>query len=128
MSKYFWLCKVNTQKHVDGRPMRFKDKIKCSPLALNILFIVVIVLLGTAYLVQINQTATSGFAMKDMNKQINELKEQHQKLELQVADLQSLQNIQDATERLQLVSHTKLEYVQPTDGMVALEKIVRQSK
>lgn len=122
MSKYFWLCKVNTKKHIDGRKTRLRDRITCSPTALNVIVIVLLIILGTAYLVQINQTATSGFAVKDMNQKISQLEEQHQKLELEIADLQSLQNIQSASDRLQLVSHTKLDYIQPTDGAVALEK------
>lgn len=83
---------------------------------------VIAIVLGSLYLFQVNRTATSGFAVKDLNTQITELKESHQKLELQVADLQSLQQIQSATKRLELIARTKLEYVQTTTGAVALEK------
>ncbi|MBU1890752.1 hypothetical protein KJ782_04675 [Patescibacteria group bacterium] len=89
---------------------------------LSVLFFAAIILLGATYLVQVNRTATSGFAVNDLNRKISELKENNQKLELEIADLQSLQNIQESSERLKLVAHTKLEYIQPSEGVVALEQ------
>lgn len=122
MSKYFWLCKLNKQKHEKAQPQGFWQGVFRSRSTLNIFFLAIAVVLGSLYLFQVNRTATSGFAVKDLNTQIAELKESHQKLELQVADLQSLQQIQSATKRLELVARTKLEYVPTTVGAVALEK------
>ncbi len=122
MSKYFWLCKLNKQKHEKAQPQGFWQCLFRSRSAVNLLFLVIAIVLGSLYLFQVNRTATSGFAVKDLNTQITELKESHQKLELQVADLQSLQQIQSATKRLELIARTKLEYVQTTTGAVALEK------
>lgn len=122
MSKYFWLCKLNKQKHETNQPLSLRQCLFASRTAVNLLLLGVALFFGALYLIQVNRTATSGFAVKDLNQQITELKENHQKLELRVADLQSLQQIQSATERLELVARTKLEYVQPTGGTVALER------
>ncbi|MDD5566856.1 MAG: hypothetical protein PHH01_01550 [Patescibacteria group bacterium] len=122
MSKYFFLCKTNQQKYAATKRPSLFQCLSQKPKTLNIALLVLIIVLGLAYLVQVNRTATSGFAIDSLNKDIKDLQESSQKMELQVADLQSLQKIQAATERLQLVARTKLEYLEPTQGAVALER------
>jgi len=122
MSKYHWLCQINSQKHQVNQKSSLGRRFFGCRSAVNILLFSIIVVLIGVYLIQVNRTATSGFEMNSLNKKIQNLKESSQKLELQMADLQSMKNIQEATERLQLVASSKLEYIQPTEGIVALEK------
>ncbi|MDP3964120.1 MAG: hypothetical protein Q8Q20_00465 [bacterium] len=121
MSKFFWLSPANRKKHVNdkkGVPQKFR----LTQSRVNLLLFIAILVLGAAYLVQVNRTATSGFAVEDLDSEIGQLQESHRKLELQVAELQSLQRIKAASDRLDLVATTAPIYLQASAGVVAIEK------
>ncbi len=122
MSKYFWLCKSNKKNYSDVQKKRLSNHFHCRPMAVNIIFLTLVIILAAAYLIQVNQTATSGFVVKDMNREISELRVINEKLGLEAAELQSLKYINDATERLRLIAQSKPEYIQTGGGPVALEK------
>lgn len=121
MSKYFNLARTQRHKVQPGKRSIWQW-VQGQRLLLNVGMFILLVGLGIGYLLQINTTATSGFAVKDLTTELREIQDGQQKLQLQIADLQSLQKIQASTERLQLVAQTRLEFVNPAAGAVALEK------
>ncbi|MFA6197864.1 MAG: hypothetical protein WC734_01765 [Patescibacteria group bacterium] len=122
MTKFFRFCQVNNQKHTTPKQAGWLRRLLSRRPLVNVLLFGLILVLGICYLWQINVTATSGFAVKDLNAQLSEMQESQQKLQLQIADLQSLQRIQLATERLKLNTPTRLQYINNAAGAVALEK------
>lgn len=122
MTKFLRLCRVNNQKHIaSSQPSWWRRALSRRPVV-NVILFGLILVLGICYLFQINKTATSGFTVKDLNNELADLQESQQKIQLQIADLQSLQHIQLATDRLKLSAQTRLQYINNTTGTVALEK------
>jgi cell division protein FtsL len=122
MTKFFRFCQVNNQKHSTPKQNNWLHRLLQRRPLVNIMLFGFIIVLGICYLWQINITATSGFAVKDLNSQLADMQESQQKLQLQIADLQSLQRIQLATGRLKLSAKTRLQYINNVAGTVALEK------
>lgn len=82
------------------------------------LMIVTLAALGMLYLVLVNQSATHGFALKDLQDRADKLNVENRKLELQATELQSMASISAAGQAFQLESTKTVRYL-PTGSAVA---------
>lgn len=77
----------------------------------HILLAMVIVALGSVYLVQINGLATKGYQIKDLEQQVNDLKLENSDLQLQSLGLQSMDAVKDKVGTLDMVSANSADYL-----------------
>ncbi len=77
--------------------------------------------LGFTYVWLTNQTAAQGFAIDELQQQMDGLQAQNEKLELQAADLRALSAVQVATEGLALEAANGFEVLRPVGGPVAIQ-------
>jgi len=77
---------------------------------------VLVLLVGTvlAYLVQVNNFATKGYEINRLQTQLAQLQDEHDKLQVQAAQLQSIQRIQTDPAVLNMVPINQITYVQTT--------------
>lgn len=73
--------------------------------------IVFIAVLGVSYLWLVNSSATDGFYVSDLQQNVVALEDEYQKLDLELAAVQSAEHIQKQSEGLQLVSTASVEYI-----------------
>lgn len=85
-----------------------------------ILFILLIIF-GLAYFWQINSLSTQGFQINELENNIQLLKEENQKLELEAARQQSMLNIDEQIQELGLVAVNQVEYLRPVGPAVAVK-------
>ncbi len=71
-------------------------------------------LLIVIYLVQVNSFSTKGYEINNLQKKIQQLKDGQKALEVQAAELQSLQRIQSDPIILNMVPVSSINYVQTT--------------
>ncbi|MDP2685525.1 MAG: hypothetical protein Q8P20_10945 [bacterium] len=95
-------------------------KIDLGQNGLKILLLVLIVFVGFSYLFYINQTATGGFDIKGMENQIEDITKNNKQLQIQSAEMQSLSNIEKASEEMQMVATTSIEYLPAVGSTVAV--------
>ena len=88
---------------------------------INVIFLLALGVLGFIYLVFINRLAMQGYAMRDLEKRVAVLKEINQKMELELAELRSIEGIKDKAIQFGLVPAAKIQYIKASSG-VALNK------
>ena len=115
MSKFFLYGKNSFTKKQTPKIRMPKVKIK----VLNMLIIGLVVFFSVGYLVQVNSLAVKGYAIKELEGKISELKQDGKNLELQVLELQSIDNIKNKVSQLQMVDTGKVDYLMPTPVVVA---------
>lgn len=71
-----------------------------------------IVSLGSFYLYQVNDLATKGYEMKDMEVRIQQLQKEGKKMQIREVELRSMYNLEKATEDLDLVNAQNVTYVE----------------
>lgn len=76
-------------------------------------------ILGAAYFWQINSVATRGFKIRDLENNIQTLKEINQNLELQAAGQQTLEQVNERIKQLNMVAPESVDYLRPTGAGVA---------
>ncbi len=82
--------------------------------AIGALVVVLIIFVGMVYAIQINDLATKGFAVRSLENEIAKLKEENQKLSLQLTELQTMNNVKMRAQSLNLVEVTNLKYIDIT--------------
>lgn len=88
-------------------------------LNLKLVIIGMAILMGFTYLVQVNKVSTTGFEIQELEQRAAELKKENTKLELEAARLESLANIEQKVQELNLVSTEKVDYLEIRDSQVA---------
>lgn len=76
---------------------------------------------GFGYVFLTNHTASQGFAIKGLQRDIARLQDENQKLELKAADLRSLSAVQATSAQLGLVPADSFQYLPSTTGAVAVK-------
>ncbi len=77
---------------------------------------------GFFYLIQTNRTAMTGYQIKDLQQKVSELNEQNKKLNKQYIELQSMANIMENANSLNLVSGGQVQVLVPGASVVALSR------
>ncbi len=78
-----------------------------------------VVLFGAGYLVEINVASSKGYQIRTLENQISDLKEQGEKLELKVAQEQSVQAVESKVQGMGMVPTPSVEYMAVTAPTVA---------
>lgn len=98
-----------------------KERVKINLFSLNIILICLIILAGFLYLFAINRSSTTGFAIKGLENQIEELKYVNKKLDLYSTEMQSLSRIEQDCQKMNMVAVTKVEYLPVGSSAVAVK-------
>lgn len=84
---------------------------------LKILLFAATVIIGALYIWQVNVTATRGFAMRDLQEQIDSLTTENEQLDMEVARLQSVDSVTERVQMLGLTKLTDVTYVNATSSV-----------
>lgn len=71
---------------------------------------------GILYIRQITTTAASGYDISTLERRAEELRAEETKLQLEAAELQSLQRVEEQLPKLNLIPSEKLTYTTPLVG------------
>lgn len=89
-------------------------------LGFSLLVLFSLSMLGFFYLQQVLETASQGSEISDLENQLMDMKKQQQSLELESAELRSIQNIDGQLNTLNLVTTDHVAYLTVPEGRVAL--------
>ncbi|EKD33445.1 MAG: hypothetical protein ACD_76C00028G0001 [uncultured bacterium] len=78
--------------------------------------------LGFMYIIQINISATKGFAIRDLEKRISTSKLENEQLESKLAELQSMDNIASKVSMLGMVPVDRIDYYSSVSSSFALNE------
>src|SRR5689334_15927650 len=82
-------------------------------------FIVLVAAFGIGYLMQINAASSKGLQIRTLEREISDLKEQGERIELKVAQEQSVQAVETKVKEMGMVPTPKIDYVMATAPQVA---------
>ena len=81
----------------------------------NVSLLSIILALGTYYLLQVNNLAITGYSIRDYENQIVELEEENHRLELVIAQKQSIYEVRSKVHVLALEPVGNLQYFRASD-------------
>lgn len=86
----------------------------------RVLLLSIIIVLGIVYLILVNNSASSGFYLHDLETQVSQLEESHEKLLITKAELESPEYIEEMVEGDGFIATSTAEHVSSQDTAVAL--------
>ena len=81
---------------------------------------IVVIILGAFYLYQVNDLATKGYDIKEIENEIQGLKKTNEMNKIKEVELKSMYNLEKATENLDMVSARDITYLE-IGGPVAMK-------
>ncbi len=99
-----------------GSPLIKQQKIalsstKCAKVHAGVLLTVLI--LSVVYLVHVNALATRGYAMKELDSHIADLKKENERLQMDIIEAQSMSTLQKKIDEMKLVRADRIDYLEP---------------
>ena len=86
---------------------------------LNAILLLTSAVLGVVYLVQVNGLSTKGYRIKELQRNVEQLQADNEKLQLHAIERQSMENVQQRMADMKLVSTDTLDFIS-TDQPVAV--------
>jgi hypothetical protein len=84
--------------------------------------VIIFVSVVCTYLMQINHIAAKGFELQSLEKEINLVKEENERLGIKVVELKSSGAIQEKIDRLNMVRVDTVSYFNTAGSVVAINK------
>lgn len=110
-------------QHIVSRHARPPQRGHTTPTAIGatvgVSTLIVLTILGFMYLQQVLRTASQGTDIHALETKLIELKQQQRKLELEGAQLRSLQTVEERIQHLNLVPTEHISYLSKTPEHVA---------
>ena len=112
MSSQF-LTITQSNSHVFGERKRaIKSKpVRVGRVTLNFLLVVLICTAGVFYIFEVNNVATQGYQIKDLEKKVQDLKNSNENLKIREAELRSMYNIEEKTKDLNMTAPKDVSYI-----------------
>lgn len=108
---------MNGKKNIDPQEKNEKGARKNSSV---LILAFLIIILGSFYLYQVNDLATKGFDIRDLENRIQGLEKDGKQMQIREVELRSMYNIEKSTGELNLVNPFNVTYLE-IDGPVAMK-------
>ena len=97
-----------------------RGSVTFSPKLVMVLLVFMVFIFGSLYLYQVNDLATKGYEIREIENQIKKLKADNEKNKIQEVELKSMQNIEKVAEELNLISSNNSTFIN-LKGPVAMK-------
>ena len=97
-----------------------RGSVNFSPKSVTVVLIFLAFIFGSFYLYQVNDLATKGYEIRDIENEIKKLKADNEKNKIQEVELKSMHNIEKVAQDLNLVSSKGSTYIN-LKGPVAMK-------
>lgn len=120
------MSQILTASHVNsaafgGRKRTAKIKpIKTGRITWTLVLVTLICAAGVFYIFEVNNVATQGYTIRDLEKQAQDLRDSNEKLKIKEAELRSMYNIEQRTKDLNMIAPKDVSYLS-LPGNVAMK-------
>ena len=114
------LVREHEGRSISSCRLASRGRIRIALAANTFLIFAVLAIFGGAYIYQVNSIATQGFAVKELEDQIRNLRKESEQLKIKEVELKSMYNIEKSAEELKLESVPGISYVEMR-GPVAMK-------
>jgi len=115
-----------TLRHLNKKRNKIRRKTvslraKESKFTVSVLSAVLICVAGLAYVFQISGVATKGYEIENYEKTLFELQRENQKMLIEIADLKSMNNLENEVGKLSVIDYKNITYITSISSAVAME-------
>lgn len=86
----------------------------------TVLIVALLIVCGAVYLYSINSSAVKGYQVRQVEKEIQDLKKQNEDLKIREAELKSLYHVEESSKNMNMGDLKNISYIEET-GPVAMK-------
>ena len=120
MSRYLTIASQSSMRFGEKKGASFAQPSKVGGVTLNFILVTIICAIGFFYIYEVNNLATKGFEIKDLEAQLEKQKKENENLNIRAAELKSMYNIEEKTKNLNMVVPKDISYLN-VPGNVAMK-------
>ena len=118
---------MTTLKHLNKKRNKIKrrtvsQKAKESKFTVSMFSVALVCVAGLLYIFQISGVATKGYEIEDYEKTLSELQRENQKMQIEIADLKSMDNLENESGKLSAIDYKDIIYITSISSAVAMER------
>ena len=111
MSRFLTITHSNSVAFGERKKTIRSQPARVGRVTLNFILVVLICALGVLYIFEVNNVATKGFVIMDLEKKVQELKDSNENLKIREAELKSMYNIEERTKELNMTVPADVSYL-----------------
>ncbi len=119
MSRYLTITASGSARFGE-RKRAIKTQPKLGRVTLSFFLVVLLCAAGVFYIFEVNNLATKGYEIDSLEKQLNDLNKEKERLQIQAAELKSMYNIEEKTKELNMTAPKDVSYMN-LPGNVAMK-------
>ncbi|HLM84306.1 MAG TPA: hypothetical protein VK254_03810 [Candidatus Bathyarchaeia archaeon] len=120
MSQFATITHSNPVVFAERKKAIKKNPAKAGKIAWSFLLVILICVSGVFYIFEVNNVATQGFKIRELEKQVQDLKNSNGNLKIKEAQLRSMYNIEERTKDLDMTAPKDVSYMM-LPGNVAMK-------
>lgn len=119
MSRFLTITNSNSMRFGE-RKEAIKAKPKMGRVTLSFFLAGLICALGVFYIFEVNNSATKGYEIDKLEKQLKAFQKENERLQIQAAELKSMYKIEERTKELNMIAPMDVSYLN-LSGDVAMK-------
>lgn len=100
-----------------------RKKAQTGKIVLILIIFLFILILGFIYFLQTNSLVSQGYLTRKYQQELKDLKEEHNKLQIEVSQSQSLMKLQEAIQNFNLVPADRVSYLKAGEGEAVFSQV-----
>lgn len=100
-----------------------RKKAQTGKIVLTLIIFLFILILGFVYFLQTNSLVSQGYSIREYQQELKDLKEEHNKLQIEVSQSQSLMKVQEAIQNFNLVPAERVSYLKIREGEAVFSQV-----
>jgi len=110
MSRFLTITQSNSMRFGE-RKGALGTRPKVGRVTLSFFLVILVCATGVFYIFEVNNLATKGYEIDKYEKQLNDLKKENERLQIQAAELKSMYNIEEKTKNLNMIVPKDVSYM-----------------
>lgn len=110
MSRFLTLTHSSSVRFGDRKSI-LKNQPKVGRVTLSFFLVVLVCATGVFYIFEVNNLATKGYEIDKLEKQLNNLQKENERLQIEAAELKSMYRIEEKTKELNMVVPKDVSYM-----------------
>jgi cell division protein FtsL len=110
MSRYLTLTSSSSVRFGERKRV-LGNQPKIGRVTLSFFLVVLVCATGVFYIFEVNNMATKGYEIDKLEKQLNDLKKENERLQIEAAELKSMYKIEEKTKELNMIAPKGVSYL-----------------
>jgi len=121
MSRFLTITNSTSTRIGSRKKALNSEKVKIGKITLNFILVILICMAGVIYIYEVNRLAVRGYEISSLEKQIQEIREENERIKIRAAEIKSMYKIEEEMKQINMSAPKNVTYIQ-LPGQMAINR------